>query len=141
MSSYPTNTTPAPVNADDIARRSYEQRFLIEDRVIASLVDIINHGIRDQVAHGLLTYEFCVPSFVYGFPRFDVDYVANRLRDMYANKGFEVTGEGCRAILTWSQKPRAPPSRTKPAATAAKKPTGPPPPAKKTKSLALLLDS
>lgn len=114
-----------PVHADDIARRSYEQQFLIEDKVIASLVEIINQGIRDQVSHGMLEYEFHVPSFIYGFPRFGVEYVALRLREMYAARGFHVTGEGSRGVVAWTQQrpaknapatSRAPGARRKPLA-------------------------
>lgn len=98
-------STPTPVSADEIARRSYEHRFLIEDRVIASLVEVINEGIRDQVSHGMLQYEFNVPCFIMGFPRFDIDYVADRLRCMYRDKGFVVTGHGPSAVIQWPKKP------------------------------------
>lgn len=101
-------STPLPVSADDIARRSYEQRFLIEDRVIASLVEVINDGIREQVPHGLLEYDFSVPHFIMGFPRFDVEYVADRIRCMYREKGFVVTGQGARALLHWPKNPTKP---------------------------------
>lgn len=103
-----SSTTPTPVSADDIARRSYEQRYLIEDRVTASLVEVINEGIREQVSHGLLEYEFSVPHFIMGFPRFDVAYVGDRLRCMYREKGFVVTGKGASALLHWPKKPAKP---------------------------------
>lgn len=108
---------PTPVSADDIARRSYEQRYLIEDRVIGSLVEVINEGIRDQVKHGMLEYEFNVPSFIMGFPRFNVPYVADRLRTMYRERGFVVKGEGAQGVLYWPKKPAA----------ATKKPSAAPP--------------
>lgn len=96
---------PTPVSAADIARTSYEQQFLIEDRVLSSLVDVVNEGIRDQVSHGMLAYEVNVPCFIMGFPRFNVDYVADRIRCMYRDKGFVVTGEGAHALISWPKKP------------------------------------
>ena len=113
-----------PVSADEIARRAYEQRYLIEERVASSLVEIVNQGIRDQVAHGLMEYEFVVPSFIYGFPRFDVQYVARRLREMYQSRGFHVSGTGARARLSWKA-PQPPPP---PGAPATPRPPPPPPP-------------
>ena len=90
-----------PVSASDISRTSYEHKYLIEEKIVSSLVETINQGIRDQVSHGLLQYEFTVPSLLYGFPRFDDTYVSTRLRDMYGDKGFQVTGIGKRTLLTW----------------------------------------
>ena len=110
------SSTPTPVSADEIARRSYEQRYLIEDRVIASLVEVINDGIREQVSHGLLEHDFSVPHFIMGFPRFDVEYVADRLRCMYREKGFVVTGQGASAILHWPKKPEKPVKKPPPQA-------------------------
>ena len=101
MSYLQAASSAVPVSADEISRRSYEQKYLIEEKIIMSLVEIINQGIRDQVSHGLLQYEFGVPSFIYGFPKFDVQYVASQLRKLYAMKGFEVTGQGQTATLTW----------------------------------------
>jgi hypothetical protein len=103
-----------PVSAEDIARRSYEQRYLIEDRIVYSLIEIINQGIQDQVLHGMLDYEFCIPSFIYGFPKFDVQYVGRKLRGLYAGRGFRVQGAGRWAKLEWTQQHREqpPPLRT-----------------------------
>lgn len=96
-----TSSAIVPVSASDISRRSYEQKYLIEEKIVLSLVDTINQGIRDQVSHGLLTFEFVVPSIVYGFPRYDVEYVCKRLRELYQAKGFHVTATGLKSILTW----------------------------------------
>ncbi len=93
-----------PVSVEEISRRSYEQKFLIEDKISTSLVDVINHGIREQVSHGLLVYDFSVPSFIYGFPKFDVKYVAQKLRHLYAAKGFTVTGTGLQVKIEWTPK-------------------------------------
>lgn len=94
-----------PVSAQEIARRSYEQRHLIEDMVISNLVETMNQGIKDQVLHGMLTYEFYVPCFILGFPKFDVDYVASTLKKMYHEKGFGVRGEGATIVLEWATHP------------------------------------
>lgn len=91
-----------PVSADEIALRAYEQRFLIEDRVVLNFIDVVNQGVRDQANHGLLDYVFTVPSFIYGFPKFDVGYVASRLRALYAKKGFRATGSGPCVRIEWS---------------------------------------
>lgn len=98
-----------PVSAEDIGRRSYEQQYLVEDRIVCSLVEVINQGIHDQVSHGLLNYEICVPTFIYGFPKFNVDYVARKLRELYADRGFVVKGGGRWVRLEWmqDQDPRA----------------------------------
>jgi hypothetical protein len=103
-----------PVSADEIVRRAYEQRYLIEERVVASLVEIVNQGIRDQVAHGLMDYDFCVPSFIYGFPRFDVGYVGSRLRELYKARGFASSGTGVRIRLSWRTPPQPAPASTPP---------------------------
>lgn len=92
-----------PVSAADIERRSYEQRYLIEDKIVYSLVEVINQGIHEQVSHGLLEYEMCVPAFIYGFPRFNVDYVARKLRELYVDRGFVVKGGGQWLRLAWAQ--------------------------------------
>lgn len=120
MSSSLTPATGVPVSADEIARRSYEQRYLIEDRIVLSLVEIMNQGIRDQVAHAFLHYDYDVPAFIYGFPKFHVDYVAAKLRMLYTSKGFHVTGEGRTIRVTWETVTHPPPPRPPP----------PPPPKK-----------
>jgi hypothetical protein len=75
-----------------------------------SLVEMINQGVRDQVSHGLLQYEYVVPSFIYGYPKFDVPYVTFKLRELYSSKGFEVRESGQLTTLTWKhQKTVAPP--------------------------------
>lgn len=75
-----------------------------------SLVEMVNQGIRDQVSHGLLQYEYVVPSFIYGYPKFDVPYVTFKLRELYSSKGFGVRGAGQQTTLTWKhQKTVAPP--------------------------------
>lgn len=98
-----------PVSAEDIGRRSYEQRYLVEDRIVCSLVEVINQGVHDQVSHGLLDYEICVPTFIYGFPKFNVDYVAQKLRELYVDRGFVVKGGGRWVTLEWmkDQDPRS----------------------------------
>lgn len=96
------STAIVPVSAEEISRRSYEQQYLIEERILLSLVEVVNQGIREQVSHGLLEYEFCVPSFIYGFPKFDVAYVGEQLRSMYADRGFQVSGTGRWVHITWS---------------------------------------
>lgn len=123
-----------PVSAEEIIRRSYEQKYLIEERIVLSLVEVINQGIRDQVSHGLLEYDFRVPYIIYGFPKFHVDYVAVKLRAMYQDKGFRVNGEGPVVNVTWERRtalgtetPAAP--RLTSASTAIV--TRPPPPAKR----------
>lgn len=93
-----------PVSVEEISRRSYEQKYLIEDKITTSLVEVINQGIREQVSHGLLVYDFCVPSFIYGFPKFDVKYVAQKLRRLYSAKGFDVTGSGLQVKIQWTPK-------------------------------------
>lgn len=101
MSAPSSTTAIVPVCADEIAKKSYEQRFLIEDRVVMNFIEVVNQGIRDQVHHGLLAYEFHVPSFIYGFPKFNVDYVGERLRGLYEKRGFCVSGEGKRVRVEW----------------------------------------
>lgn len=98
------NSSIVPVSAEEISRRSYEQRYLIEDKIVISLIEIINQGVREQVAHGLLEYEFSVPSFIYGFPKFDSDYVCTKLRELYASKGFTLLHEGSKTTLIWKQR-------------------------------------
>lgn len=118
-----TSSAIVPVSASDISRRSYEQKYLIEEKIVLSLVDTINQGIRDQVSHGLLQFEFVVPSIFYGFPRFDVEYVCTRLRDLYKAKGFHVTGTGLKSILTWKDaEPAHLKANLKPAAKATTRP-------------------
>ena len=121
-----------PVSAEDIGRRSYEQRYLIEDKIVYSLVEVINQGIHEQVSHGLLEYEMCVPAFIYGFPRFNVDYVARKLRELYADRGFVVKGGGRWVRLVWAQAqdPRTPAlgsSRMQVQTTVLSRPPRPPP--------------
>jgi hypothetical protein len=116
LTPYAYPSAVVPVSADEIATRSYEQRYLIEEKIIMSLVETINQGIRDQVSHGLLEYEFSVPSFIYGFPKFDVDYVGAKLRQLYATKGFQVLHAlgGQKATLKWTclkSTPSPPPPR------------------------------
>lgn len=102
MSGPPSSSTAiVPVSADEIARRSYQQRFMIEDRVVLNFIEVINQGIRDQVNHGLCAYAFKVPSFIYGFPRFDETYVGDRLRKLYGDKGFAVHGRGPHVRIEW----------------------------------------
>ena len=127
-----------PVSASDISRRSYEQKYLIEEKIVSSLIDTINQGIRDQVSHGLLQYEFVVPSLFYGFPRFDDTYVCSRLREMYRAKGFHVTGDGPKSVITWKdgRTDTPPPPPPKPKTKAAKPP---PPSSSTTKKIPLLL--
>jgi len=98
----PLSVAIVPVSAEDIQRRSYEQKYMIENRIVHSLVTVINQGIHDQVQHGGLDYEICVPSFIYGFPKFDVTYVGQTLRELYAEKGFKVLGDGRWARLEWN---------------------------------------
>ena len=130
--SLPLSSAIVPVSADEISRRSYEQKYLIEEKIVLSLVEMINQGIRDQVSHGLLQYDFGVPSLLYGFPMFDVQYVATKLRTLYASKGFHVTAAGQQTTLTWKHRRQAdaPPDRPKPT----------PPPSSK-KKIPLLLSS
>lgn len=101
---YPNASAIVPVSAEEISRRSYEQRYLIEEKIVMSLVEIINQGVRDQVAHGLLDYEFSVPSFIYGFPKFDNKYVGDKLRELYASKGFKLSHDGSKTTLRWENK-------------------------------------
>lgn len=78
------------------------------------------------VSHGLLRYEFVVPSLFYGFPRFDDTYVCSRLREMYRAKGFHVTGDGPKTVITWKDgRTDAPP---------------PPPPKPKAKAGSILVE-
>jgi hypothetical protein len=139
MSSHASSAI-VPVSASDISRRSYEQKYLIEEKIVLSLIDTINQGIRDQVSHGLLQYEFFVPSLFYGFPRFDSEFVCTRLRDLYRAKGFHVTGVGPKSIISWKDgrvdAESAPTKPPKPKAAAAK-PT--PPSSSATKRIPLLL--
>ena len=95
---------PIPVSAEEISTRSYEQKYLIEDKITTSLIDLVNQGIRDQVSHGLFQYECHVPSFIYGFPKFDVKYVGLRLRQMYDGQGFQVSGQGSHIKIVWKRK-------------------------------------
>lgn len=108
--SFSQSSAVVPVSAEEISRRSYEQKYLIEEKIITSLVEMVNQGIRDQVSHGLLQYEYVVPSFIYGYPKFDVPYVIFKLRELYSSKGFEVQGTGQHTTLAWKhQKTVAPP--------------------------------
>jgi len=125
--SFPHSSAIVPVSAEEISRRSYEQRYLIEEKIITSLVEMINQGVRDHVSHGLLQYEYVVPSFIYGYPKFDVPYVTLKLRDLYFSKGFEVRGAGQQTTLTWEHQIAAVPP-----------PLPPPPPMSKKKLLSLL---
>lgn len=140
MSSHASSAI-VPVSASDISRRSYEQKYLIEEKIVLSLIDTINQGIRDQVSHGLLQYEFVVPSLFYGFPRFDFEFVCTRVRDLYRAKGFHVTGVGPKSIISWKDgrmdaESASAPTKAKPKAAAAK-PT--PPSTSATKRIPLLL--
>ena len=115
-----------PVNAHEIALRSYQRRFHIEDKVAASLVEVINQGIKDKVTHGLLEYEFHVPSFIYGFPCFNVVYVHEKLRQAYRKAGFKVLPTKHGTLLRWEATP--PPGKASSASASA---SAPPPPDRK----------
>lgn len=94
-----------PVSAREIAQRSSEHAFYIENLLCKNLIEVTNTGIREQVAHGKLHYECHVPTFVYGFPVFDTAYVARRLRDIYQTEGFRVAGDGTRLRIEWDRGP------------------------------------
>ncbi len=94
-----------PVNARDMALQSYKHAYQIEDTIVKSLIEITNTGIKERASHGKLTYECVVPPFIYGCPRFNRAYVADKLRQTYADQGFTVKGTGPVVTITWKPKP------------------------------------
>ena len=92
-----------PVNAKEIARRSFEQAYHIEDVLAMSLVDAVNAGIQEQVSHGHLVYAFSIPPFIYGYPCYDAQYIARKVRDAYMQQGFHVHGERLDVRLSWDR--------------------------------------
>lgn len=92
-----------PVSAKDIARRSFEQAYHIEDVLVKSLIEAANTGIHEQVMHGHLHYAFSVPPFIYGYPCYDAHYIVDRMRQAYAQQGFDVTGEHLSIRLAWDR--------------------------------------
>ena len=117
-----------PVNAKEIARRSFEHAYRIEDVLAMSLVEAANAGIQEQVAHGHLAYAFSIPPFLYGYPCFDAAYVARKVRRAYRDQGFGVEGEGLDVRLQWGRDDETEFSLQTPAAAPAAIAPPPPPP-------------
>lgn len=95
------NPTPVPLNATEAAQRSYEQKYHVEDRLALSLANLINQGILERISQGALHYRFTVPSFVQGFPRYDVMYIANRLEGVYQQSGYMVDKDKACLTFKW----------------------------------------
>lgn len=71
-------------------QRSYEQKFFIEEKMVKEMILCINNEIMKHASQGKTSYEFHVPVFRLGYPRYDVHYITNKLRNTYRSKGFQV---------------------------------------------------
>lgn len=121
-----------PVLAQDIAQSSFEQAYHIEDVLLRRLIRMANEGIREKVCHGKLQYCCRVPPFVFGYPRYDANYIATRLRESFMETGFQVDGDGLDVHLRWKRatgnNPTLASTTRRPTPTPLLLPPPPPPP-------------